>query len=106
VVISDVTPAIAEGTDVPNTLAFQYFGEIDQSISSDRGGGGACKEVLKFLLFLFSLRWELPNLERISLPEEIRHEDLGPQGLGQDISSLQSLGDVTALAGWYPTNTS
>lgn len=104
-VISDVTPAIAEGTDVPKTLAFQYFGEIDQSISSDRGGSGACKEVLKFLFFLFSLRWVLPNLERVSLPKEIRHEDLGPHGFGQDISSLQSLGDVATAAGWYPMNT-
>jgi len=85
---SNVTPAIAEGTDLLETLAFQHVGEIDQSISSRRGAGGSCKEILKLLFVLLIPGWITLNFECVSLPKEIGHEDLSAQGLGQDIGSL------------------
>ena len=102
---SNVTPAITEGTDLLETLAFQHISEIDQPNGSSGNVAGCGKEVLEILSSLFSLHWELLDIERVPLPKEIGHEDLGVGGLGQDIGSLQSLREVAALVSWYPIET-
>ena len=90
------------GTEVLETLAFQYVGEINQSSSSSRRVGGASEEVLEVLFVLIVPWWQLLYSKRVPLPKEIGHEDLSAQGLGQNVSSLQSLRKVTRSAGQYP----
>lgn len=85
---SNVTPAITDGADLFETLAFQHVGEIDQSSSIRRGTGDTPKEGLKVLFVLLVPGWQLLNSEGTSLPKEIGHEDLSAQGLSQDISPL------------------
>jgi hypothetical protein len=99
---SNVTEAIAEGTDLLETLALEHFGEFDQSTGSSGRVSDPSKELLEILFILVVPGWELFDCEFISLPKEIGHKDLSVQGLGQDIGSLQSLGEIARLAGWCP----
>lgn len=99
---SNATPAITVGADILETLAFQHIGEIDQFSSGSRRIGDASEELLEVLFVLFIPGWQLFDSERFTLPKEIGHKDLSAQSLGQDVGSLQSLGEVTRLAGWCP----
>ena len=96
---ANVTEAVTDSTDLLETLAFQQIGEVDQSSGNRTGLGDGSKEFLKIFFVLFAARWKLPDIERIPLPKEIGYEDSSAQCLGQDISSLQGLGEVARLAG-------
>ena len=97
---SNVTPAITVGTELLETFAFQHVGEINQSSSSSRRASGTSEEVLEVLFVLVVLGWKILYPKRFPLPKEIGHEDLGAQGLRQNVSSLQSLREVARSAGW------
>lgn len=100
-----VTPAITNGADLLETLAFQHMRIVDQSGGCPRRACDPSEEILDFLLGLVIFGGILFDGERVPLPKEIWHEDLSPYSLGKDIGSLQSLREVARFSGRHPRDT-
>lgn len=85
------TPAEAKGADKFNTLGLERLADVDELSDTILRLRWATEEGLELCLFLVGAGRELGGGPRLSRLEEVRHENLGVQLLGDDVCALLRL---------------